>query len=228
MKIAILADSVGSLTRIANALEQVDGIDVSSVLWLGPRRLPLRRITSMVARNGVLLMRLMMRRRLILALGPLDRAPTTDRLRRSSFDVGLHAASTIYRTPTLSAFRLGVLNAHIGLLPEYRGRSVMEWAILNGHKPGISVFFMDEGIDSGPRIVVRELVHLDDAKDSASAKRQLFNLDGVYYAKAVQKLQRPNYQPSIAEEPGTRYYVMSELLTRVVDDLIASGALRLA
>jgi hypothetical protein len=38
----------------------------------------------------------------------------------------LHATDVIYRTETLQAFRLGILNAHIGVLPRYRGRSVME------------------------------------------------------------------------------------------------------
>jgi len=82
------------------------------------------------------------RRKLIILRRPLDNPTSIERLRSLQCDVGLHAANVIYREPTISAFRLGILNAHIGILPKYRGKSVAEWSILQGDSTGATVFFL--------------------------------------------------------------------------------------
>ena len=45
--------------------------------------------------------------------------------------------------------RLGVLNIHLGLLPEIRGMSSPEWSLLNRVPVGITIHYMDAGIDTG-------------------------------------------------------------------------------
>lgn len=53
--------------------------------------------------------------------------------------------------------RLGWINVHPSLLPRYRGRANLAWAILNGEdRTGVTVHYIDEGIDTGPIIVQRE------------------------------------------------------------------------
>ncbi len=45
----------------------------------------------------------------------------------------------------------GTAQYHPSLLPSYRGMSAMNWAIINGEKEtGLSVFWPDEGLDTGP------------------------------------------------------------------------------
>ncbi|HEY8559962.1 MAG TPA: methionyl-tRNA formyltransferase [Pyrinomonadaceae bacterium] len=44
----------------------------------------------------------------------------------------------------------GAVNLHMGLLPEYRGVNGVRWALINGEeKTGITIHYMDSGIDSG-------------------------------------------------------------------------------
>lgn len=44
----------------------------------------------------------------------------------------------------------GAVNLHPSLLPSYRGRAPLNWAILNGERElGLTAHFVDEGIDSG-------------------------------------------------------------------------------
>jgi len=51
---------------------------------------------------------------------------------------------------------LGCLNFHAGKLPFYRGRNVINWAIINGEREiGITAHFMDEGIDTGDILLQR-------------------------------------------------------------------------
>src|SRR5262249_43615919 len=53
--------------------------------------------------------------------------------------------------------RLGVLNAHMGLLPAYRGMNVAEWAALEGATVGCTVHLIDSGIDTGPMLATQEV-----------------------------------------------------------------------
>jgi methionyl-tRNA formyltransferase len=49
--------------------------------------------------------------------------------------------------------RYGCVNVHLGLLPEYRGVNGIRWALLNGEeKTGVTLHFMDAGIDTGDMI----------------------------------------------------------------------------
>lgn len=46
--------------------------------------------------------------------------------------------------------KYGCVNVHLGLLPEYRGVNGVRRALLNGEeKTGVTIHFMDEGIDTG-------------------------------------------------------------------------------
>jgi len=149
-------------------------------------------------------------------LQPLGDERVLSWLRAKQFDVGLHAMGVIYRRPMIDAFRLGILNAHIGLLPQYRGRSVMEWSLLEGAPAGITTFFIDEGIDTGNPVVVRREASLAGCTTLTEAKRRLFSLDGANYAEALRRILADDYQPQGQDiQQGRRYYVMSCLLEEV-------------
>jgi methionyl-tRNA formyltransferase len=48
---------------------------------------------------------------------------------------------------------LGAINFHPSILPKYRGRAPVNWAMINGEdKVGLTVHFIDKGVDSGPII----------------------------------------------------------------------------
>jgi methionyl-tRNA formyltransferase len=47
----------------------------------------------------------------------------------------------------------GCINLHPSLLPKYRGRAPINWAIIHGEKEvGLTAHFVDEGVDTGPII----------------------------------------------------------------------------
>jgi len=48
---------------------------------------------------------------------------------------------------------LGTLNCHPGLLPQYRGCTCLEWAVLNGDPVGATCHFMSEAVDQGPIVL---------------------------------------------------------------------------
>ena len=59
----------------------------------------------------------------------------------------------ILKVQALAVPRKGVLNIHPGRIPEYKGAMAYFWAVKNNAKTaGVSVHWMDEGIDTGPLI----------------------------------------------------------------------------
>ena len=71
-------------------------------------------------------------------------------LREWSPDLIIFTGGNILRKPLLEVPRLGVLNVHLGLLPEIRGMSSPEWSLLNHVPVGVTIHYMDAGIDTGP------------------------------------------------------------------------------
>ena len=162
--------------------------------------------------------------RLIFLSRPFHDQTSVDILRKLRLDVGLHKAGVIYREVTINAFRLGILNHHIGILPAYRGRSVLEWSILQGDDVGITVFFIDTGIDTGTRILISEEIDISSCKSVNEAKEYLFNLDQVFFPKALALLadHKPSFK--LNDGAGARYFVMSKLFQGVVERLLQATA----
>jgi|CXWL01.1.fsa_nt_gi methionyl-tRNA formyltransferase len=58
---------------------------------------------------------------------------------------------TLIKEPLLSTFKHGILNAHAGDLPRFRGNAVANWAILNGESQiGLTIHRMVAELDAGP------------------------------------------------------------------------------
>jgi folate-dependent phosphoribosylglycinamide formyltransferase PurN len=70
-------------------------------------------------------------------------------LREWSPDLIIFAGGNILRKPLLDMPRLGVLNVHLALLPEVRGMSSPEWSLLNHVPVGVTIHYVDAGIDTG-------------------------------------------------------------------------------
>ena len=73
----------------------------------------------------------------------------------------------IFKKDIIKLMRHNIINCHAGKLPFYRGRSVLNWVLINDEKEfGITVHYIDEGIDSGDIILQRsyEITDLDDYK----------------------------------------------------------------
>lgn len=62
----------------------------------------------------------------------------------------------IFKQEIINLPRLKTINCHAGKLPFYRGRNILNWALINDEKEfGITVHFVDEGIDTGDIILQR-------------------------------------------------------------------------
>ena len=69
--------------------------------------------------------------------------------------------------PFLARFPGAVINVHPSLLPAFPGLGAIEQALAYGVKVfGVTVHFVDDGVDSGP-VILQRAVELPDARDAA-------------------------------------------------------------
>jgi methionyl-tRNA formyltransferase len=74
-------------------------------------------------------------------------------------DLGVVAAyGLILPKPILDGPKSGCVNVHASLLPRWRGAAPIQRAILAGDEvSGVTIMKMDEGLDTGPMLLKREL-----------------------------------------------------------------------
>lgn len=220
MRIGILAHSFSSAFEIYKA---IPGHEVFIILSPSPHRSAWTSYLAnlaRIARTNVKGLQLLTTGRLIFLRGPLQDPKSVDTLKKLNLDVGLHKAGVIYRDVTIDAFRLGILNHHIGILPAYRGRSVLEWSILQGDPVGVTVFFIDTGIDTGARILFSEEIDISNCRSVTEAKQYLFSLDKVFFRRALDLISEGDQAFQLNDGSGRRYFVMSKLFTDVVEQLL--------
>lgn len=64
----------------------------------------------------------------------------------------------IVRQPVLDLAKHGAIQYHPSLLPRHRGRSSMNWPIIAGEaKTGLTIFWVDADVDTGPILLQREI-----------------------------------------------------------------------
>jgi methionyl-tRNA formyltransferase len=112
------------------------------------------------------------------------------------------AGNQIFKQPLISLAPKGCLNLHTALLPKYRGLMPSFWVLKNYEKEtGVSVFFVDKGIDSGPILVQKRIPipeKMTQAKLIKESKR--IGIDAVL--EAVKLIHQGNYVliPNLDEE----------------------------
>jgi methionyl-tRNA formyltransferase len=153
-----------------------------------------------------------------LETGPLDSADAVALIKALGPDLGIHAGAGLLRRPLIDAFGLGVLNAHMGVLPAYRGMNVAEWAALEGAPVGCTVHLIDTGIDTGPILATREvdiagcgsIAALRDAVDRA----QLALLGDIVESIVGGRMPEPL---AAAGPPGPQYFYMHQDLAAILE-----------
>ena len=111
----------------------------------------------------------------------------------------------IFKEALLAIPRLGTLNLHTALLPKYRGLMPTFWVLRNRESvTGASVFFVDEGIDSGPIVVQRKIDILDmsQAELIKASKR----IGAECLVEAIRKVMSGNYELLSNEDKDMTYY----------------------
>jgi len=95
----------------------------------------------------------------------------------------------------LSAPPFGSINIHASLLPKYRGPAPIQWAIINEEKQtGVTIMFMDEGLDTGDILLVEKTgISPDDT--TASLYDRLAELGAELVSETLERLSTGQIKP---------------------------------
>jgi len=90
----------------------------------------------------------------------------------------------------LGRFRERIINVHPALLPAFPGIRAVEQALEHGVKVfGVTVHFVDEGVDTGP-IILQRAVELPAATDAEEVRAALRPLEHELLTEAVRLIAR--------------------------------------
>lgn len=107
--------------------------------------------------------------------------------------------------PILEAPRLGCVNLHASLLPRWRGAAPVERAILAGDaETGISIFRMEEGLDTGPVLATRA-VPIGPKTTAAELHAELARLAAELLLGVVEGLATGRLEAVPQPEAGVTY-----------------------
>ncbi|HUO74879.1 MAG TPA: phosphoribosylglycinamide formyltransferase [Solirubrobacteraceae bacterium] len=90
----------------------------------------------------------------------------------------------------LARFPNRVINVHPALLPAFPGLAAVAQAVDYGVKVfGVTVHFVDEGVDSGP-VILQRAIELPDASDAEEVLAQLHPIEHELLPEAVRLIAR--------------------------------------
>ena len=85
--------------------------------------------------------------------------------------------------------KLGCINVHGSLLPQYRGAAPIQWAVLNGEKmTGITTTYMDAGMDTGD-MILKEEVAIGDDETTGELWDRLSKIGGKLLVKTLKLIE---------------------------------------
>jgi len=158
-------------------------------------------------------------------VGALDSPGAVTAVGAERPDLLIYAGGGILRKAILEIARIGTLNAHMGLLPRFRGMNVAEWSRWYGAPTGCTVHLVDSGIDTGD-IVCCQTVSTS-AVGSIGELRQLIDdaqigLLGETVRYVLSSGRLPNRRAQ-QETEGRQYFAMHPEVRQLLELSFGEG-----
>ena len=114
-----------------------------------------------------------------------------------SYNVDLFVSMSfnqIFKSAVLAVPKFGVINCHAGKLPFYRGRNILNWALINDEKDfGITVHFVDEDIDTGD-IIKQNIYPINDLDDYNSILKVAYVECAIILYDTIKEIQNGSFR----------------------------------
>lgn len=112
----------------------------------------------------------------------------------------------IFKGPLIDLPKLGILNLHTALLPKYRGLMPTFWVLKNGEtETGVSVFWVDKGIDSGPIVSQKRILLIPPISQRALVKAtKILGMEAII--EAVNKIKCGDRSVISNDDQQSSYY----------------------
>lgn len=95
----------------------------------------------------------------------------------------------IFKAEMINLPKYKAINCHAGKLPFYRGRNILNWVLINDEKEfGITVHYIDEGIDTGD-IILQETYPITDEDNYGTLLIRAYNGCADILYRAIKMIQ---------------------------------------
>ena len=129
-------------------------------------------------------------------LQPLNlKEPTfIDELKGINADLFVVVAFRMLPEIVWSMPKLGTINLHASLLPNYRGAAPINWAIINGETTtGITTFFIEKEIDTG-EIIQQKSVKINPSDDLGTMHDKLMSQGAEVLINTINEIELDNIE----------------------------------
>lgn len=127
---------------------------------------------------------------------------------KGSPDILINAGGEILRREIINTPRYGILNAHMGPLPAIRGYNALEWSVLMNQEVGITLHFIDPGIDTGDIVAFKQLpIQSGDSLELLRARSFPMSVDLI--VRSLKRMERDGISRK-PQDPtaGRQYFAM--------------------
>lgn len=133
-------------------------------------------------------------------------------------DLVVFTGGGLIRQHILDKAGRGVVNCHMGILPQFRGMDVVEWSLLLGlpDQVGITVHIMDKGVDTGDILRVQSIPPSPGETISGLRNRMEARMCSLMVETVIDYLNgKLDRQPQLLEQ-GKQYYKMHPRLLKLI------------
>lgn len=130
-----------------------------------------------------------------LSVKDINSIKVENHLKRLNNSLLIYGGGGIIRQNIIDACSMGILNAHLGLLPQIRGINAAEWNVLLNLPQAVSIHFIDSGIDTGN---VLEKVYYDVGTIKSRKELRIRALEEG--AKAITEVVRNTHYRKVGEQ----------------------------
>lgn len=137
----------------------------------------------------------------------INHAQSLETLRALNPDLLISIGSNqIFKEKLINLAPKGCLNLHTALLPKYRGLMPTFWVLRNNEKEtGVSIFFVDKGIDSGPILVQKKVdIGSDETQYDLIRRTKQIGMDAIL--ESIEKIRRDDYSVLENNEAEMTYF----------------------
>ncbi len=109
---------------------------------------------------------------------------TLDFLKEKNIDFIISSGyAPIVKEPIISAYKSRIINLHNSHLPYGRGIFPNFWSFFEGTQKGVTIHFMNEGIDTGEIIFQKEVSFSNDHTLKTSHDKLMIELEQLFFEK---------------------------------------------
>ncbi len=183
MRVAVLASGAGTnLQALIDRVHGREGVELVAVASDRPAAQALERARAAGVAAEAFLLGAHQNR------AGRDRAMASWLAERETELVVLAGYMQLLSPEFLSRFPGRVINVHPALLPAFPGIGAVEQALEYGVKVfGVTVHFVDEGVDTGP-VILQRAIELPDAREPAEVLERLHPIEHQLLPEAVRAI----------------------------------------